>query len=126
MDYRQTPGGWRLLHNVPSPFRRSAGDDPAAGFSAAGTHVDDVVRAANHVQVMLDHNYRGAVVNQDLEYAQQYLCTSGLTTPVPSQPGQRADFCGVVYVNRIITLLSWLQPGSARNTFTGGQFTIIS
>lgn len=90
-----------MLHKIPSPFRLSAGDDPAAGFPAAGTHVDDVVRAANHVQVMLDHNYRGAVVNQGLEYGQQYL---HIRADDSRAVAARAEgrFLRVVCVNRIV------------------------
>ena len=47
-------------------LRRAGGDDPAAGLTAAGAHVDEKVRVADDVEVVLNDNDRCAVVQQGL------------------------------------------------------------
>ena len=54
-------------------LRGAAGHDPPAGISAAGAHVDDVVRIADDVQVMLDDHHSRTIVQQGLEHPQQHL-----------------------------------------------------
>ena len=43
---------------------RAFGDDPAAAFPALRAHVDDPVGGPDHVEVVLDHEQRSAVVDQ--------------------------------------------------------------
>lgn len=45
--------------------------DAASGLTPAGTHVDDVVSVADHIQVVLDDHHRGPVLDQRLEHTQQ-------------------------------------------------------
>lgn len=51
----QIPSGdaFRILRNF---LRRTGGDNAPALLSAAGTHVDYIVRIANYIQIMLDDN----------------------------------------------------------------------
>ena len=56
--------GADLLH-------RTAGHNPAAGRTAAGAHVDQVIGVADHIQIMLDHHHGGAVADQCLKHPQQ-------------------------------------------------------
>ena len=42
-------------------LRGAEGHDPPAGISAAGAHVDDVVRIADDVQIMLDDHHSRAM-----------------------------------------------------------------
>ena len=42
-------------------------------LTAAGSHVDEIVRAADDVEVVFDDNDRCAVVQQGLEHPQQHL-----------------------------------------------------
>ena len=44
--------------------RRSAGDQLSAMTASARTKIDDVIRAANRVLVMLDHQHRVAQIAQ--------------------------------------------------------------
>ena len=53
-------------------LRRAGGDDPAAGLTAAGAHVDEKVRVADDVEVVLDDHDRCAVVQKRLEDAEQH------------------------------------------------------
>ena len=47
------------------------GDDPAAGCAAARAHVNDIIRAADDIKIVFDHNDGRAVCNQRLENAEQ-------------------------------------------------------
>ena len=49
------------------------GDDSAAGGASAGAHVDDVVGAADDVQVVLDDDYGGSLPDQVSKYVEQGL-----------------------------------------------------
>ena len=53
-------------------LRRAGGDDPAAGLTATGAHVDEKVRVADDVEVVLDDHDRCAVVQKRLEDAEQH------------------------------------------------------
>ena len=57
---------------VPDLPRRAAGHDPAAGFPAAGAHIDDIVGVVDHVQIVLNDDNGRAAVQQGLENAQQH------------------------------------------------------
>ena len=62
-----------MLSGFNSNFlRRAGGDDPAAGLTAAGAHVDEKVRVADDVEVVLDDHDRCAVVQKRLEDAEQH------------------------------------------------------
>ena len=50
---------------------RPGGDDPAAGCAAARAHVNDIIRAADDIEIVFDHNDGRAVCNQRLENAEQ-------------------------------------------------------
>ncbi len=50
--------------------RRSRGHDSAARLAAPWAHVDEVIRIADHVQVMFNNHHRGALVQEVLEHAQ--------------------------------------------------------
>ena len=54
-------------------LRRPTRNNPAALFSAARTHVDDVVGIFNHIQVVFDDKDGGSVFNQRLEYTEENL-----------------------------------------------------
>lgn len=71
--------------------------DAAAAFPAAGAHIDYIVGVTDHVQIMLDDNDRGAVIQQRLEHAQRTRTSSGcqadgwarrIRIPSPSACGQ--------------------------------------
>ena len=61
-----------LLHRL-DLLRRPTCNNPAALFSAAGAHVDDVVGIFNHIQVVFDDKDGGSVFNQRLEYTEENL-----------------------------------------------------
>ena len=52
-------------------FRRTAGNDASALFSAARAHVDDVIGIPYDVKIMLDDNERRAVVDKCAEYRKE-------------------------------------------------------
>ena len=55
---------------VPGHSGRGAGrHDPAAVRAAARSQVNELVGVADHIQVVLDHQNRGALVQQVLEYS---------------------------------------------------------
>src|SRR5690606_39751666 len=54
-------------------FGRSGGDDGTAPMAALGPEVDDPVGGLDHVQVVLDHHHRVAVVAQPVQHGQQVL-----------------------------------------------------
>jgi len=56
---------------VPDLPRRAAGHDPAAGFPAAGAHIDDIVGVVDHVQIVLNDDNGRTAVQQGLENAQK-------------------------------------------------------
>ena len=48
-------------------FRRAAGDDTSALFSAARAHIDDVIGIPYDIKVMLNDNERRAVIDKCAE-----------------------------------------------------------
>src|SRR4051794_13719466 len=50
---------------------RALGDDDATPRPALGTHVDDPVGGLDHVEVVLDHQHRVALVDQAREHAEE-------------------------------------------------------
>ncbi len=52
-------------------FGRAAGDDLAAGFAAFGPEIDEPIRGADHVQVVLDDEHGVTRIDQAAERAQQ-------------------------------------------------------
>lgn len=54
-------------------FRRTGGHNPAALFSAAWSHINDIVGTADDIQIMLDHNHSCPVQNKGLKNAEQGL-----------------------------------------------------
>ena len=48
-------------------------DDPAAVNAAARPHIDDVVRAAQHIEIVLDDDERGAMIHKSTEHLKQCL-----------------------------------------------------
>jgi hypothetical protein len=50
--------------------RRAGHDDRASAFAALGSEIDEPVRAADHVQVVLDHEQRVPDLEQLPERAQ--------------------------------------------------------
>ena len=54
-------------------FRRSAGHYRSSRFTAARSHVDDVIGVADHIQIMLNDNNGGALFNQRTENGKQRL-----------------------------------------------------
>ena len=62
----------RLFH-LRHLLRRAAGDDPAAVVAAFGTHVDDMVRRLDHVEVVFDRDHGVAHVAQPVEHPQQLV-----------------------------------------------------
>lgn len=49
----------------------SGGDDTAAGCAPAGAHINDVIGIGDHICVVLNHNYRCALIDQSVEYMEQ-------------------------------------------------------
>ena len=54
-------------------LRSTCRDYAPAGFSAARSHVYNVIRVSYHVEVVLDYNNGRAVIKQSLKYPEQYL-----------------------------------------------------
>ena len=54
-------------------IRRAGGDDTSSCFAAARPHINDIVRAADHVQIMFDHDHGRSLTDQCVKYAQQCL-----------------------------------------------------
>ena len=52
---------------------RPFGNDLAAARAALGTEVDDPVGGLDHVEIVLDHDDRVAVVAQSMEHRQQHF-----------------------------------------------------
>lgn len=65
----------RVVHDL---RRRPGGNDATTGLAAPGPEVNDVVGVGDHVEVMLDDDHRGAVVDESLEDAQQHLDVEGV------------------------------------------------
>ena len=66
----QIPSGHAVF--IPCNIRRrSAGDDSASVLSAAGSHVDYIIRIGDHVQVVFDDDDGGTAVDQFLKNAGQ-------------------------------------------------------
>ena len=61
---------FRILRNF---LRRPGSDNAPALLSAAGTHVDDIVRIANYVQIMLDDNNSCTAFYQSVKDQQKRL-----------------------------------------------------
>ena len=53
-------------------LRSAFGDDASAVFAGFGSHVDDVVGAFYHIEVVFDDDYRVASVDKPIQYAQQH------------------------------------------------------
>ena len=54
-------------------FRRAFGNDLAAAFAAFRAKIDDPVGGLDHIQVMLDHDHRIAMVAQPMQHFQQQI-----------------------------------------------------
>ena len=54
-------------------LQSSYSNDPAAVFSATGSHINDVIGIADHIQIMFNDKYRCPIVYQRLKYLQQGL-----------------------------------------------------
>lgn len=54
-------------------FRSAAGDKPAARFTAAGAHIENVISAADDVEVVLNNNNGRAAFDERLEHGEQCL-----------------------------------------------------
>ncbi len=52
-------------------LRRALGDDPATGFAAFRPQIDQPVGALDHIQVVLDHHDRVALIDKSLQHCQQ-------------------------------------------------------
>ena len=52
---------------------RALGDQPAALLAALGAEVDDAVGGLDHVEVVLDHDDRVALVDQPVQHLEQAL-----------------------------------------------------
>src|SRR5690349_24675129 len=53
--------------DVDDRLRRALRDDPAAARAALGTEIDDPVGGLDHVEVVLDHDHRVAVIAQSMQ-----------------------------------------------------------
>src|SRR3954452_9113442 len=71
-DLGQEAPGVRLRHRG-DLLRRAGGHDLAALLAALGPEVDDAVGGLDHVEVVLDHDDRVALVDQPLEHREQRL-----------------------------------------------------
>ena len=54
-------------------FLRTAGNDPSALFASLWPHIDEIICAADHIQIMFNDKYRCPIVYQRLKYLQQGL-----------------------------------------------------
>ena len=63
---------------VADNVRRAGGHHRAALGTAARAHINDVVCVADHIQVMLNDDDGGAVLDQGLEHAEQNLHIGGV------------------------------------------------
>ena len=54
-------------------FRRAAGDHTAAMRAAFRSEIDDVVRALDDVEVVLDNDHRVAETDQPLQHIEQFV-----------------------------------------------------
>ena len=54
-------------------LRCSCRHNPSSGFTAAGSHINDIIRIADHIQIMFDHNHRCPMIHQCLKDMKQCL-----------------------------------------------------
>ncbi len=52
-------------------FRRAAGDDPAAGFAAFGSEIDDPIGGLDDFQIMFDHQHGIAGIDEIMQHLEQ-------------------------------------------------------
>src|SRR4051812_416501 len=64
-------------------LRRTVGDQLSSGLATLGAEVDQPVRLLDHVEVVLDHEHRVAVVDESLQHLEQLLDVREV------QPGRR-------------------------------------
>ncbi len=74
---------------VTDNVRRAGGHHRAALGTAARAHINDVVCVADHIQVMLNDDDGGAVLDQGLEHAEQNLHIRGCRPMVGSSKTNR-------------------------------------
>ena len=76
-------------------IRRAGSHHRAALDTAARAHINDVVRVADHIQVMLNDDDGGSVLNQGLEHAKQNLHIGGVQADgglIKDEQGVRLGF----------------------------------
>ena len=72
--------------------RRAGGHHRAALGTAARAHINDVVCVADHIQVMLNDDDGGAVLDQGLEHAEQNLHIGGVQAAALDRGSLSTDF----------------------------------
>src|SRR5699024_1135897 len=58
--------------------RAAGGDDATAVRPTAGSHVDDVIGVGDQIEVVLDHQYGPALVEESLEDADEHTDVIGV------------------------------------------------
>ena len=56
---------------MPDLFRSSFCYDPSAFFSPSRAHINNITGAPDHIQVMLDDDNRGPLLDQRLKYGKE-------------------------------------------------------
>ena len=54
-------------------FRRALRDDLAAPLAAFGAKIDNPVRRLDHVEIVLNHDHRIAVIGKAMQHFEQFL-----------------------------------------------------
>lgn len=56
---------------VPDIFLRTAGNDPSAIFAPLWPHIDEIICAADHIQIMFNNDDRCSIIDQRCKYLKQ-------------------------------------------------------
>ena len=89
-------------------FRRALGDDRATAVTALGSEIDDPVGGLDHVEVVLDHDHRVAMVAQAVQHLEQHFdvgevqAGGGFVEDVERAPGVAlGEFGGELHALRL-------------------------
>src|SRR5699024_11755196 len=76
--------------------RAAGGDDATAVRPTAGSHVDDVIGVGDQIEVVLDHKYRPALVEESLEDPDEHTDVIGVQSHVRLVVDKKRDLLSLV------------------------------
>lgn len=78
---------------VPDIFLRTAGNDPSAIFASLWPHIDEIICAADHIQIMFNNDDRCSVIDQRCKYLKQGSTSFGCSPMVGSSKTKTESVC---------------------------------